>query len=310
MGNHQDIFLPYGLNQEDQMVHISEVESGQTSLRCPFCQAYLIARKGKRLSHHFAHKSNSCKHVLSGEMHVLFPTIPFYSDFFSTQLSPAERQALQILYEAFGLDLFYRKGKQDSAFHILFKKGIQQISRIWDKLVEEAYLIQKGNWYQLTKLAEAGLALLPLNEFASIQAQRLQFFEIFLDSGTEKEDFLRKKVYENLKNRLLYAKLYCLHIPATKQKEDVWKIGLTTRSAQQRLQELRPVIKAQFGEERAKDSSVIWEAQGYGRLEGYIKKRFSTSQLTFSYKEQLYTEFFQTLDMLKELKGLRKKPIA
>lgn len=291
------------------MVHISEVESGQTELKCPFCKIPLIARKGNRLSHHFAHKSNTCKSVLQGKMHALFPNIPFYSDFFSTQLSPTERQALQILHKEFGLELFYRKGKQNSAFHILFKNEVMQISRIWDKLEAEAYLVQKGNWYQLSKLAEAGLALLSLREFSVLQEQRLQFFEIFLDSGTEEEDFLRKKVYENLKNRLLYAKLYCLHIPSDQSADDVWKIGLTSRSAAQRLQELRPVIKAQFGAERAEQTSVVWETAGYGRLEGYIKKRFAGSQLAFSYKDQAYTEFFQNPDMLKELNRDRKSVV-
>lgn len=300
----RDIFLPYGLNNSEKIVHISEVESGQTELTCPFCDSNLIAKKGPRLTHHFSHAENTCRSLAKGELEDIVPVIPFYSDFFSNTLSEAERRAVNILYNQFGLELFYRKGKTNSAFHVLFQHDILKISQVWENLLSSRQIQQRGNWYQLTTHAEMGLGLLPISVFAEIQEQRLHFFEAFLEAGNEPLDLLRKKVYLNLKARLLDATLYCLHIPADQEKPDVWKIGITTRTAAHRLQELLPALIDHFGSERAHATQIVCELAGLGRLEAYIKKRFVASNYPFSYKGHTYTEFFADVGLLEELEAL------
>lgn len=302
----QEIFLPYGLNDQEQVIHISEVERGLTYLNCPFCHSPLVAKKGERLTHHFAHTENTCKDALSNKLEKITPQIPFYSSFFSSDLTESEIRAVKILHDKFGLSLFHKKGKKDSAFQVLYLNDILKIYQVWENLIAAKQIQQRGNWYHLSKQAELGLALLPLSEFASLQEQRLHFYESFLQAGTSQLDILRKKVFDNLKARVLYADLYCLHIPDPAKEKDVWKIGITTRTAKQRLQELLPAIKEHFGEERAKATYIAQELTGLGRLEAYIKKRFSHANLPFSYKGHVHTEFFATPELLAEVKSLSK----
>ena len=57
----KEIKVPYGL-REDQPIHVSEVESGlQQDIKCINCGGNLIARKGSKTVHHFAHhKETNC----------------------------------------------------------------------------------------------------------------------------------------------------------------------------------------------------------------------------------------------------------
>ncbi len=59
--------LPFGKYQND-LIHISEVQSGRTDLTCPNCGQSLIAKKGKLKEHHFAHDGASCSFTFSKEL--------------------------------------------------------------------------------------------------------------------------------------------------------------------------------------------------------------------------------------------------
>lgn len=60
-------FNPVYALKNETLVHISEVERGlKCGCKCPVCNALLIARKGKKVSHHFAHHTQTdCEY--SGE---------------------------------------------------------------------------------------------------------------------------------------------------------------------------------------------------------------------------------------------------
>lgn len=300
-----EVFLPYGLDDNEQIVHISQVESGSSLLSCPFCQAKLIAKKGEILAHHFAHTGHTCKSIEKGGLDEIVPAIPFYTDFYASPLSETEKRSLKILYDHFGLTPFHRKGQKNSAFHLLFLNDILNLHRVWDRLVESRHLEAWGNWHRFTQQAKIGLGLLSVNEFSDLQAQKLKDFEYFLRTGKEAIDIIRLKVFENIKSRLLTARLYCIHIPSKKKDTAAWKIGITTRTAKERLQELKAIIKHHFGEERAARSKVVFEKESYGRLEAYIKKRFADSRIPVEFKGHSYTEFFADKNMLKEVKKLK-----
>lgn len=54
-----EIKLPFGLNKNDTLVHISDVESGKKcACVCPSCRSPLIAVKGTKNQHHFRHDGN------------------------------------------------------------------------------------------------------------------------------------------------------------------------------------------------------------------------------------------------------------
>jgi hypothetical protein len=56
------VLIPYAIRHEE-LVHVSEVEGGKhDDCRCAGCGEGLVARKGKQVTHHFAHGSEStCK---------------------------------------------------------------------------------------------------------------------------------------------------------------------------------------------------------------------------------------------------------
>lgn len=62
--------LLYGL-RKGTLVHISEVESGlKCECKCPSCDAKLVARKGKKNKHHFAHHAtDNCKYGYETSLH-------------------------------------------------------------------------------------------------------------------------------------------------------------------------------------------------------------------------------------------------
>ena len=63
--------LIYSL-KNGELVHISQVESGlKCGCCCPSCGAALIARKGKKMMHHFAHyHADECEHGYESSLHM------------------------------------------------------------------------------------------------------------------------------------------------------------------------------------------------------------------------------------------------
>jgi hypothetical protein len=66
-----DLKLPFGL-KEGKLVEVSEVERGlPCGCICPACSHRLVARKGDKTIHHFAHyKSAECKGALETALHM------------------------------------------------------------------------------------------------------------------------------------------------------------------------------------------------------------------------------------------------
>lgn len=64
--------LPFGLKDGKTLVHIDEVESGlKCNCVCPDCHHPLVARKGEKTAHHFAHhKGKECEHGLETALHL------------------------------------------------------------------------------------------------------------------------------------------------------------------------------------------------------------------------------------------------
>jgi len=64
-------FLVYGV-REELPVHISQVESGKVcGCTCPHCHSALVAKKGKKTAHHFAHyNSDPCKFGFETSLHL------------------------------------------------------------------------------------------------------------------------------------------------------------------------------------------------------------------------------------------------
>lgn len=87
--DNEGIKLPYGLDGADRLAHVSEVPSGLAcGCRCPACLAPLVAHKGLKVVHHFAHHGDRictsametmlhllAKEVVSGTREILLPAV-------------------------------------------------------------------------------------------------------------------------------------------------------------------------------------------------------------------------------------------
>lgn len=66
------IKLPFGLNKNNILVHIADVERGKKcNCVCPGCGSLLIASKGSKIQHHFKHATeHECKNGLESAIHL------------------------------------------------------------------------------------------------------------------------------------------------------------------------------------------------------------------------------------------------
>ncbi|HVU13267.1 MAG TPA: competence protein CoiA family protein, partial [Phototrophicaceae bacterium] len=73
-----ELKLPFGL-RDGQLFHVSEVESGLAcNCFCPACGQPLVARKGAKVTHHFAHyKAETCEHAVETALHLAAKDILF-----------------------------------------------------------------------------------------------------------------------------------------------------------------------------------------------------------------------------------------
>ena len=101
-----EIRLPYGL-QGSKLRHISDVASGLAcKCFCPCCGSALVARKGKRVQHHFSHyDSTTCsgstetalhlaaKEILEEAMAITLPSVNIEFDMYQRglEISPSRR---------------------------------------------------------------------------------------------------------------------------------------------------------------------------------------------------------------------------
>ena len=104
--------MTFGLNKAGELVHIDEVESGSTDLKCFFCKKLLVAKKGKINKHHFAHlNGETCRdYSISYEK----TQIPLFESF--NFLDSEEKKFLE---------LFLRYGYKN-IFPWLIKKDVVQ----------------------------------------------------------------------------------------------------------------------------------------------------------------------------------------
>lgn len=92
------MWLKFGVDKTNTLVAISDIRSGKTNLRCPYCGGLLVALKGTIKEHHFAHSEETCYPVATKRS---VPTLPLY-DNFHIQLSGKSLQLLKKLWQSFG----------------------------------------------------------------------------------------------------------------------------------------------------------------------------------------------------------------
>lgn len=273
------LFLQYGVNADGALIGIDQVGRGKSELRCPYCAGALIARKGERIAHHFAHVSDSCNPAMRDMEAVSLPA-----------------------YDNFNLHL---PGRAVQELHLWAKdrrgEGFDE-----DYLEEHSLLREsdyKEGWYDLTKKGKIVLGQLSLDLFNQYQEplilQRHEAIEKNIqraETDTDRQMYLTDlRLYRAQMRRILSCTLYFLQIGTT----GLHKIGVTMRPIEERLREIAADLLPIFG---AVQITVIGAWSARGNVEFYFKHRYRNQQHLLG----TLTEYYQFNDIKAVIRDLRR----
>ena len=287
MGNNR-IWLNYGVDADNKLVSIEEVDSGKSNLICPYCGRALVAKKGKVKEHHFAHDGKTCNLIIKREPRDI-PHLPLY-DAFNIYLTGKQLEELKKLWHR----------------HKSHNNGIDRLeilpAFIRENLVETSQNINAGTGrktYQFTNLGLIPVGELSLASFNPLQEslieQKLTYLEaaIFNNSGSvlpQKELRVRLtdlRIYGAQMRKILLASLYYLKVQA--DGKILCKIGITTRPMPKRLAEIYRDLRSHYG---AVEIEVLQTWANRGNVEKYFKYRYSSC----NYPIGSLTEYFKFAD--------------
>jgi hypothetical protein len=271
------MWLKFGVAPSGFLTSIDEVVRGKTNLACLYCGGSLTAKKGSVKEHHFAHTEETCKPVSQRIKTKAFPSLPLY-DNFNIQLKGEELEQLKVLWKEYGA--------QDYAI----PKDL--VNFRWQL---KGLLESKGDRsYQFTDLGKIPVGALPLALFNQVQEPLLLSALASLEGSVEiaeaaglsclderRADLL---IYRAQLRRILVNSLYFLEVKAN--GNIFYKIGVTTRSIEERIAEVQRDVKAHYSDV-AVSLLGLWEHRG--NVELYFKHRYQP----FNYRIGKLTEYFQ-----------------
>ena len=279
--------LKYGVDSKGELITIEEVTSGKTNLVCPFCDRDLTAKKGKIKQHHFAHTGETCLRVRKGKL----PSLPLY-DNFHLQLSAKHFQLLKDLWREYG----------HTDYAIVTVPFELEMKKLFDWTPQGYYFTDLG------KIPVGGLSLSKFNDIQEplilSELDRLtNSVEMAKAIGgellQEKLDDLR--IYQLQLQRILRFTLYFLQIQV--DKKTVHKIGVTSRTMNDRLPEIERDLKQHYSDINI---DVLGTWQHRGNVELYFKHRYKK----FNYRIGKLTEYYSFNDadaVLKDLNSMQPK---
>lgn len=273
------LFLQYGVNPNGTLIEISQVGRGKTELRCPYCGGLLLARKGERIVHHFAHISDTCNSASRDMAAIALP-----------------------VYDNFNLHI---PGRAVQELHTWAKDR-------WDRDVDKYYLEGHGllsesdykpGWFDLTKKGKVVLGQLSLDLFNQFQEplilarhEKIEENACRAKSDMDRQVYLTDlRLYRTQMRRILTSALYFLQIGNT----GLFKIGVTTRAIEDRLAEIAADLHPTFGDAQLKVLG-IWAARG--NVEFYFKHRYRAHQEGIG----SLTEYYRFEDIKPVLRDLRR----
>lgn len=275
------MYLPYGVNEQGQLVYIESVGRGKTALKCPYCATPLIARKGTQIAPHFAHAGKTCREVRRSTETVALPVY----DSFRLHLSGKVWEALRRFHDE----------DDDGDGYWLENYG-----------VVKSFITPYGNErYNLTHKGKIPFGDLSLNLFNQFQEPLIRERHDALEQAalaalctTEENTALTDlRLFRAQMRRILETMLYFIEV-----RTDVGilhKIGVTTRPLEQRLAEIRADLTPHFGSVGLVPLGT-WAQRG--NVELYFKHRYRRFQQPIG----TLTEYFVFEDAKAVLRDLRR----
>ncbi len=275
------MYLPYGVNDQGQLVYIEYVARGKTGLKCPYCGIPLIARKGERIAPHFAHDGVTCREVKRSSDTL---ELPVY-DSFRLHLSGQMWERLRLFHDE----------EDTSGCDWLEEDG-------WVKSFMSPY----GNHrYNLTHKGKIPFGDLSLNLFIQFQEPLIQARHDQLErtalaalcTAQENTSLTDLRVFRAQMRRILETTLYFIEVRTG--EGILHKIGVTTRSLEQRMAEIRADLSPHFGSVELIPLGT-WAHRG--NVELYFKYRYRR----FQYPIGTLTEYFAFEDVKAIRRDLRR----
>src|SRR4028119_1623704 len=270
------MWLKFGVAPSGELTGINEVVRGKTNLACLYCGGSLTAKKGSVKEHHFAHTEETCKPVSQRIKTKAFPALPLY-DNFNIELKGEELEQLKVLWKEYG------------ARDYAIPKDLVNFRWELKGLVESS----GDRTYHFTDLGKIPVGALPLALFNKVQEPLLLSelaslegsVEIALSAGLSCLDERRADllIYRAQLRRILVNSLYFLEVKA--DGNCFYKIGVTTRSIEERIAEVQRDVKAHYSDVTV-NLLGLWERRG--NVELYVKHRYQP----FNYRIGKLTEYF------------------
>ncbi|MEM8524664.1 MAG: GIY-YIG nuclease family protein [Bacteroidota bacterium] len=318
------MLLPYGL-KNGHLIHISEVERGVTDLRCPYCDAELLAKKGKVMTHHFAHRSASCWSSSGNDFFGLKGNLDTHQS-----LEEYAKKTRQNLHH--NLEKLHQKleKQQQQQTHIQ-----TQIKKMWESLTQitpqnEAAQIAKtttrtyldnefADFPNLTTIRHPSLFSYTDGtnkiQYHELNAQQHQHFYpsyyhypllALKQYHTNRQQILeleeKIKLYQKDRAWFEQFRLYFLEIKVSEQAI-FHKIGLTSRPLEQRIVEVENALKKHFDTVQIK---VLFELKNVAFLERFFKQKYRR----YRYELAQFTEYFlleeYELEVIQKLNNIQK----
>ncbi len=255
------MWLKYGVNEEGILICIEDVNRGKTSLKCPYCNSSLTAKKGKVKEHHFAHNDQTCRPIANRE----FPTLPLY-DNFNVQLSGKDLAQLKLLWQEYGA-----KNYPIGSYLVisgLLKAGV---------LRKNVYLTPPE--YEFSDLGKVPVGALEFRQFNDVQSplllKKLLKLELAFKHAKHKNapDLAYRltdlKLYRAQLQRILSCTLYFLEIETN--IGTLHKIGVTQRIVIKRVAEVEIDLLAHY---QTVAIRVLGSWEHRGNVELYFKHRY------------------------------------
>ncbi|MEM9955361.1 MAG: GIY-YIG nuclease family protein [Chloroflexota bacterium] len=285
-----NVRLLSGVNASGRYVHISQVTSGITSLQCPFCGGGLTAKKGGKMSHHFAHNSESCFQVDHRDFSKL--ELPIY-DRFNIYISAKAWQELQRFHISSGASL-----------SVLYNHDPPLIRQGFDyhrtpELTDEGK-IPFGE-ATLSKFSEFQIGMVYMRHNQLSDVARLAYFgeprfrgwgkdsqQIgwLIKPARDTHDFAIAdlNIFRSQVERFYGLHLYLLKI--VHADGELYKIGVTSRDVDERIKEIRRDLRDFID---VKSIKVDRLCEHRGAVERYAQHRYRSYQKLIGN----HTEYFE-----------------
>jgi hypothetical protein len=291
------MWLKFGVALSGELTSIDEVVRGKTQLTCLYCGGGLTAKKGSVKEHHFAHTRETCKPVSQRMKTKAFPALPLY-DNFNIQLKGEELEQLKVLWKEYGA--------QDYAI----PKDLVNFRWQLKGLLES----EGDRSYRFTNLGKIPVGALPLALFNGVQEPLLLDQLVQLERSVDvaeaaglsclEERLADLQIYRTQLHGILVNSLYFLEVKA--DKNIFYKIGITTRSSEERIAEVQRDLKAYYSDVII-NLLGLWEHRG--NVELYFKHRYKA----FNYRIGKLTEYFafpKVKAVLQDLYEMKPKVLS